>query len=183
MTGNGLFLFGMARRRKDMNFLGLEINEKLVDRCLDNIYRLAVHNVHFIATNATSTFRSIVSSYPGQLVLVSIQCPNPDFNKPEYRWRMLQRSLVEAIADMLIIGGKVFLQSDIEAVALRMKNEFIEYSNGKLIVMEHSDDLATNESGWLKENPFGVPSDWEKHVLDRGDPMYRLLLSKVDSRG
>jgi len=28
---------------------------------------------HFIATNATSTFRSIVSSYPGELVLVSIQ--------------------------------------------------------------------------------------------------------------
>ncbi|PIN04608.1 3-phosphoglycerate kinase [Handroanthus impetiginosus] len=182
-SGNGLFLFGMARRRKDMNCLGLEINEKLVDRCLDDICRLAIHNVHFIATNATSTFRSIVSSYPGQLVLVSIQCPNPDFNKPEYRWRMLQRSLVEAIADMLIIGGKVFLQSDIEAVALRMKNEFIEYSNGKLIVMEHSDDLATNKAGWLKENPFGVPSDWEKHVLDRGDPMYRLLLSKVDSRG
>lgn len=28
---------------------------------------------YFIGTNATSTFRSIVSSYPGQLILVSIQ--------------------------------------------------------------------------------------------------------------
>lgn len=28
-TGNGLFLVGMARRRKDMNFLGLEINAKV----------------------------------------------------------------------------------------------------------------------------------------------------------
>lgn len=36
-----------------------------------------------------------------------MQCPNPDFNKPEHRWRMLQRSLVEAIADLLIFGGKV----------------------------------------------------------------------------
>ncbi|KAK6147026.1 hypothetical protein DH2020_017938 [Rehmannia glutinosa] len=144
-SGNGLFLFGMASRRKYMNFLGLEINAKvfyskinlllefevlnlimvlssgyifqLVDHCLDDIHRLGIHNVHFITTNATSTFRSIVSSYPGQLVLVSIQCPNPDFNKPEYRWRMLQKSLVEAIADMLMFGGKVFLQSDIEAVA------------------------------------------------------------------
>ncbi|KAI3471876.1 hypothetical protein Pfo_028564 [Paulownia fortunei] len=195
-SGNGLFLFGMARRRKDMNFLGLEINAKLVDRCLDDS-RLGIHNVHFITTNATSTFRSIVSSYPGELVLVSIQQPymlsyltgfflmsvsEPDFNKPEYRWRMLQRSLVEAIADMLMFGGKVFLQSDIKAVAVRMKNEFIEYGKGKLVVVEHSEDVGDNKLGWLKENPFGVPSDWEKHVLDRGDPMYRLLLSKVESR-
>ncbi|KAL0375043.1 UNVERIFIED_CONTAM: tRNA (guanine-N(7)-)-methyltransferase [Sesamum radiatum] len=182
-SGNGLFLVGMARRRKDMNFLGLEINAKLVDRCVEDIHRLDLHNVHFIATNATCTFRSIVSSYPGELVLVSIQCPNPDFNKPEYRWRMLQRSLVEAIADMLKFGGKVFLQSDIEAVALRLKNEFLKYGKGKLVLMEHSEDVPVNELGWLEKNPFGVPSDWEQHVLDRGDPMYRLLLSKVESRG
>ena len=29
MTGNGLFILGMARKRKDLNFLGLEINEKV----------------------------------------------------------------------------------------------------------------------------------------------------------
>lgn len=34
MTGNGLFLFRMARRRKDLNFLGLEINEKVVALCI-----------------------------------------------------------------------------------------------------------------------------------------------------
>ncbi|KAL7095888.1 hypothetical protein ACP275_10G050800 [Erythranthe tilingii] len=181
-SGNGLFLFGMASTRKDMNFLGLEMNAKLVDRCLDDVRQLGIRNVHFITTNATSTFWSIVSSYPGELVLVSIQCPNPDFNKPENRWRMLQRSLVEAITNMLIFGGEVFLQSDIEAVAVRMKNEFIEYGKGKLVISEHSHDVATNDNvEWLKENPFGVPSDWEKHVLDRGNPMFRLLLTKVES--
>ena len=50
------------------------------------------------------------------------------------------------------------------------------YGKGKLEVME------TEELGWLKENPLGVPSDWERHVLGRGDPMYRLLLSKVENR-
>lgn len=29
MTGNGLFLFGMAEIRKDLNFLGLEVNKKV----------------------------------------------------------------------------------------------------------------------------------------------------------
>ncbi|CAK8533212.1 unnamed protein product [Lathyrus sativus] len=171
-SGNGLFLFEMARKRKDLNFLGLEMNEKLVLRCLDSIQQFGIKNGHFIATNATSTFRSIVSSYPGELVLVSIQCPNPDFNKPEHRWRMLQRSLIEAVVDLLSSGGKVFLQSDVEEVAMRMKEQFSRYSKNKL-VMEHG-----QSDYWLDENPFGVKSDWEKHVLERGAPMYRMLFSK-----
>nr|XP_023877852.1 uncharacterized protein LOC111990295 isoform X2 [Quercus suber] len=178
-SGNGLFILGMARKRKDLNFLGLEINEKLVRRCLDSVQQSTIKNGYFIATNATSTFRSIVSSYPGKLVLVSIQCPNPDFNKPEYRWRMLQRTLVEAVADLLTSDGKVFLQSDIEAVAVRMREQFLKYGMGKLSVAQDQD--AEINRGWLEENPFGVRSDWEQHVIDRGAPMYRLMLSKSTS--
>ena len=29
MAGNGLFIMGMARNKKDLNFLGLEINGKV----------------------------------------------------------------------------------------------------------------------------------------------------------
>ncbi|KAK4272862.1 hypothetical protein QN277_021359 [Acacia crassicarpa] len=176
-SGNGLFLLEMARRRKDLNFLGLEINEKLVRRCLESIHHFGIGNGHFIATNATSTFRSIVYRYPGELILVSILCPNPDFNKPEHRWRMLQRSLIEAVTDLLSPGGKVFLQSDVEEVAIRMKEQFLRYGKGKLN-MVHDQVQCNGRSNWLKENPFGVRSDWERHVLDRGAPMYRLMFSK-----
>ncbi|XP_050141732.1 uncharacterized protein LOC126617730 isoform X2 [Malus sylvestris] len=168
-SGNGMFLFGMAKIRKDLNFLGLEMNKKS-----------GIRNGYFIATNATSTFRSIISSYPGKLVLVSIQCPNPDFSEPEHRWSMLQRSLVEAISDLLTANGKVFLQSDIETVSVRMKEQFHKYGKGKLTVLHEQSYVVTN-GGWLKENPFGVRSDWERHVLDRGAPMYRLMLRKSNS--
>ncbi|KAK9158515.1 hypothetical protein Scep_005089 [Stephania cephalantha] len=176
-SGNGLFLFKMAARHKDKNFLGLEINKKLVQRCLYSAGHYGLKNRHFIATNATSTFRSIVSSYPGELVLVSIQCPNPDFNKPEHRWRMLQRSLIEAIADLLKTGGKVFLQSDVEAVAVRMREQILMYGKGNLAILE--DDFKVDSGGWLEENPFGSRSDWEQHVIDRGAPMYRLMILKI----
>ncbi|KAE8705973.1 Phosphoglycerate kinase isoform 2 [Hibiscus syriacus] len=98
-SGNGLFTIGMAQSRKDLNFLGLEINGKLVRRCLDAVNQSGIMNTYFIDTNATSTFRSIVSSYPGDLVLVSIQ---------------------------------VFLQSDVKAVAMRMKEQFLQYGKDKL---------------------------------------------------
>ncbi|KAM0949677.1 putative phosphoglycerate kinase, tRNA (guanine-N-7) methyltransferase, Trmb type [Dioscorea sansibarensis] len=172
-SGNGLFILKMARTWRDSNFLGLEINKKLVKRCLNNVLESGARNMHFISTNATSTFHSIVSSYPGDLVVVAIQCPNPDFNREEYRWRMVQRSLVEAIIDLLAVNGKIFLQSDIESVTTKMMDQFLQYGKDKL-AFEGDDD-----NGWIKENPFGVCSDWEQHVIDRGDSMFRIMLRKV----
>ncbi|XP_078427597.1 uncharacterized protein LOC144700077 isoform X2 [Wolffia australiana] len=171
-SGNGMFLFGMAERFQSENFLGLEMNKKLIIRCLDDVSRRGMKNLHFLAADAASTFRSIVSSYPGDLVLVSIQCPNPDFNKPDHRWRMVRRILIEAIADLLAVNGKVFLQSDVEEVARRMKEDFMAHGIGPLAV-------EGDESGeWMRENPFGVRSDWERHVLAQSKPMYRALLCK-----
>ncbi|GAB4833614.1 hypothetical protein Ancab_031859 [Ancistrocladus abbreviatus] len=167
----------MATMRTDINFLGLEINKKLVSRCQECAHQSGLKNIYFIATNATSTFRTIVSRYLGPLVLVSIQCPNPDFNQPEYRWRMVQRPLVKAITDLLTSGGK----SDIEAVAVRMRDQFLRDSKGKLAVVHDKDVNTFDYRGWLKDNPFGVQSDWERHVIARGAPMYRLMLSKVDN--
>ncbi|CAL4933875.1 unnamed protein product [Urochloa decumbens] len=65
-SGNGLFLFEMAKRYECSNFLGLEMNEK-------GMALYEKRNLYFVSTNATSTFHSIVSSYPGRLSLVTIQ--------------------------------------------------------------------------------------------------------------
>ncbi|KAL5225756.1 hypothetical protein ABZP36_012395 [Zizania latifolia] len=174
-SGNGLFLFEMARNWEGSNFLGLEMNEKLVIRCLHHVASVEKRNLFFVSTNATSTFRSIVSSYPGDLTLVTIQCPNPDFNKEQNRWRMVRRMLVEAIADILHTNGKVYLQSDVESVLLGMKEQFISYGKGRLVVDGDGDGDGDDQM----ENPFGVASDWERHVLARGTPMYRTMLRKV----
>ncbi|KAJ3689971.1 hypothetical protein LUZ61_019135 [Rhynchospora tenuis] len=172
-SGNGLFLFQMAKKVKDSNFLGLEMNKKLVSRCLNGVHLTKSKNLHFISTNATSSFGPIVSSYPGNLVLVTIQCPNPDFNKSVYRWKMVQRTLVEAIIDLLAIKGKVFLQSDVDAVTIEMREQFITYGRGKMVI-----DVEDREE-WTKENPFGVRTDWELHAMARGKPMYRTMLRKI----
>lgn len=63
---------------------------------------------------------------------------------------------------------------------MRMKEQFHKYGKGKLTVLREQSYVVTN-GGWLKENPFGVHSDWERHVLDRGAPMYRLMLRKSNS--
>ncbi|KAL0309680.1 UNVERIFIED_CONTAM: hypothetical protein Sradi_5910300 [Sesamum radiatum] len=87
-SGNGLFLVGMARRRKDMNFLGLEMN------------------------------------------------------------------------------AKVFLQSDIEAVALRMKNEFLNGQHGE--IEEEKVKNIHRTCGDMMDNCSGSGHSSETATLDFG---------------
>lgn len=56
----------------------------------------------------------------------------------------------------------------------------MKYSEGKLAILKHETDTKIDSRGWIEENPFGVQSDWERHVIERGDPMYRLMISKID---
>ncbi|XP_020518138.1 uncharacterized protein LOC18426468 isoform X2 [Amborella trichopoda] len=195
-SGNGLFLLRMARTWSSLNFLGLEINKKLVHRCLESVQKFGLRNGHFISTNATTTFRSIVSSYPGFLLLVSVQiqistkvtiggecCKGHSsrqsltcfLGKERILWCPLFRSGIISCLHM-----KVFLQSDIKSVATRMKQQFIRYGRGKLLVDVDGIGVEYDGEGWLKHNPFSVQSDWEQHVIDRGDPMYRVMLAKAD---
>lgn len=68
---------------------------------------------------------------------------------------------------------QVFLESDIEAVAMRMKDLFITHGKGKLLLVDG------HGRGWMEENPFGIRTDWEQRVIERGAPMYRIMLRKV----
>ena len=76
------------------------------------------------------------------------------------------------LTQILQLPLQVYLQSDVESVLVGMKGQFLSYSKGQLVV--DSDD-----GGHQMENPFGVVSDWERHVLSRGAPMYRTMLRKV----
>jgi phosphoglycerate kinase len=54
-----------------------------------------------------------------------------------------------------------------------MKEQFMTHGKGQLVV---DDDGGGDHQ---MDNPFGAASDWERHVLARGAPMYRTMLRKV----
>ncbi|MCO5593768.1 hypothetical protein L7F22_047785 [Adiantum nelumboides] len=177
--GNGLFILRMARNSVGfLNFLGLEVRKKLVDQCLTSVTDNQAHNVHFAEADAGTMFKRIVCSYPGKVILVAIQCPVPNFNNTESRRRMVQKLLVEQILHTISTDGKIFLQSDVKSVAMQLRQDFLEYGKSRIrLSNEHHDAAKCDAEGWLLTNPLGVSSDWEDHVLQRGDRMYRVLLS------
>lgn len=173
-SGSGRFLMWLAKRNVDSrNYLGLEIRQKLVKRAEFWVKGLALHNIHFMFTNATVSFQQLVSTYPGSLTLVSILCPDPHFKKRHHKRRVVQKPLVNSIVNNLVPGGQVFVESDVAEVALDIRNQFDAESG----VLQHTSDLCDDE-GWLLSNPLGIRTEREIHAEFEGAKIYRRLYHK-----
>ncbi|KAF7149107.1 hypothetical protein RHSIM_Rhsim03G0068300 [Rhododendron simsii] len=195
IPGSGRFLMWLAKRNLERsqdpkNYLGLEIRQKvweqfplLVKRAEYWANELALSNIHFIFANATVSFKELVSTYPGPLMLVSILvgpvlCPDPHFKKKYHKRRVVQKHLVESIVDCLMPGGQVFIQSDVLEVALDMREKFDAFPDGLLHVEKFNADVLCDNEGWLLSNPMGIRTEREIHAEFEGAKIYRRLYQK-----
>lgn len=164
--GKGKFLLQMAQLQPDWNFLGLEIREPLVEAANTDVKKLGLTNLHFMFCNANNSLPSLLGSLPANsLQRVTIQFPDPWFKKRHQKRRVVQSELVEQLATYLVSGGVVFVQSDIEQVAIQMRDRFDA----------HPAFQRLGGEGWLETNPLPVPTEREISTLSRGEPVYRSL--------
>ena len=163
--GRGKFLLRMAELHPDRNFLGLEIREPLVEAAHTDVKKLGLTNLHFLFCNANNSLPSILDSFPNcSLHGVTIQFPDPWFKKRHQKRRVVQPELVNNLATYLVSGGVVFLQSDIEEVAIQMRDRFDAHPA-----------FRQGGEGWLETNPLPVATEREISTLSRGEPVYRTL--------
>lgn len=178
-SGSGRFLILLAKRFPgSKNFLGLEIRDKLVERSQFWAKELTLSNIHFMVANATFTFGTLVSTYPGPLTCVSILCPDPHFKKRHHKRRFLQEPLVDAITSNLACGGQIFVQSDVHEVAVDMR----QHLDGRFDSIQHMDVHHPNlcdDDGWLIENPIGIRTEREIHAQSEGAKIYRRMYEKI----
>eukprot|EP00873_Tetraselmis_striata_P015916 jgi/Tetstr1/436180/TSEL_025025.t1 len=203
--GYGRFLLMLNRHMgTSHNYLGIELRQPIVKRANLWAEELGQHRqVTFMHANGTVSLESILSTYPGELALVSIQFPDPHFKKRHHKRRIVQPELVEAICRRLRPGGRVFMQSDVEEVAAAMRDQFERHAGGLFeLASEHTagDCSAPDDAdipgetspeggdwesswaaqGWMAENPLGVPTEREVYVTQDKLPVYRIMLQKRD---
>lgn len=167
----GEFLMSMATLQPDWNFLGLEIREPLVEQANAMVSELGLSNLHFLFCNVNNSLPPLLNSFPaGTLQRVTIQFPDPWFKKRQAKRRVVQPELVDTLATYLTVGGVVFLQSDIEAVAVEMRDRFDAHP------AFHRQDADT----WLATNPLPVATEREISTISRGEPVYRALFVRRD---
>jgi tRNA (guanine-N7-)-methyltransferase len=166
----GRFLLSMAKIEPNWNFLGLEIREPLVIEANKWRDELGLTNLHYLFCNVNNSLRSLLSSLPkGSLQRVTIQFPDPWFKNRHAKRRIVQPELVVELAEFLIPGGIVFLQSDIEFVAVEMRDRFAE----------HPGFQRRGAGKWLAENPLPVPTEREIGTMNKGEPVYRAVFEKL----
>ncbi|OKH26759.1 tRNA (guanosine(46)-N7)-methyltransferase TrmB [Hydrococcus rivularis NIES-593] len=163
----GKFLLQMAHLHPQINFLGVEIRQPLVDEANEHRDRMGLTNLHFLFCNINNSLSSLLESLPaGVLKWVSIQFPDPWFKQRHMKRRVVQPELVDLLATHLVEEGIVFLQSDVESVAIEMRDRFLSHPRFQ---QQHSEL-------WLETNPFPVPTEREIATLAHKKPVYRVLI-------
>ncbi|MEH2192449.1 MAG: tRNA (guanosine(46)-N7)-methyltransferase TrmB [Nostoc sp.] len=169
----GQFLVNMARTEPNWNYLGLEIREPLVLEANKLRFELGFTNLHYLFCNVNNSLQSLLSSLPpGSLQRVTIQFPDPWFKTRHAKRRVVQPELVAELASYLAIGGVVFVQSDMEFIAVEMRDRFAAHPAYQKVGTEE----------WLAENPLPVPTEREIGTQKKGEPVYRALFERVINR-
>ena len=165
----GEFLLQMAQLQTDTNFLGIEIRQPLVELANQEKAALSLTNLHYLFGSMNYYAETLLPSLPkNSLHFITIQFPDPWFKRRHNKRRVVQPELVKILVDYLVEGGTIFLQSDIEDVALEMRERF---AVNPLLVIQHQDF-------WLEKNPLPVPTERELYVLEDNKPVYRVLFKK-----
>jgi len=167
--GKGLFLQRMAELHPDWNFLGLEIRKPVVEQAQRRFEDLGLANLHIMFCNVNISFPALMTSLgnPNPLQQVSIQFPDPWFKKRHQKRRVLQPGLVHDLATFLPQGGRVVLQSDVEAVAAEMCDRMAENPH-----------FTRTSPYWLPASPFPAQTDREQVTLEKGLPVFRAIFVK-----
>ncbi|BAQ63783.1 tRNA (guanosine(46)-N7)-methyltransferase TrmB [Geminocystis sp. NIES-3709] len=164
----GRFLLQMAQQNPDRNYLGVEIREGLVTEANEIKEEYHLSNLYYVFGNINHSLTNLLASLPPySLELVTIQFPDPWFKKKHQKRRVVQSEIVEILAQFLSPKGQVFLQSDIKEVAEEMLDRFLENSQFKPLKPEI----------WLTENPLEVMTEREIATINKGESIYRSILT------
>jgi tRNA (guanine-N7-)-methyltransferase len=167
-AARGRFLLELAQLEPQRNYLGVEIRRPLVEAAETERRSLGLGHLHYLFCNANVSLRDWLAALPaGLLERVSIQFPDPWFKTKHHKRRVLQPSLLLALAAALVPGRQLFLQSDVPAVIEPMAN-----------LVEASGCFArppADARPWRQDNPLPVPTERERLVLSQGLAVYRVL--------
>lgn len=165
----GEFLLEMAQLILDFNFLGVEIRSPLVENANLERSRLGLTNLHYLYGNINNSIEPLLKSLPvGVLQYVTIQFPDPWFKNKHRKRRVVRSQLVDCLARYLVEGGMVFVQSDVEFLAVQIHQSF----------SSHPNFYNTHPDLWLSTNPLPISTEREKYSLDRHKRVYRTVFVK-----
>lgn len=166
-SGGGAFLLERAAHHPERNFVGLEIRKPLVEQANARAERRELRNVRFFYANANPNLAGLAE--PGTVEMIHVHFPDPCFKKRHQKRRSVQPDTVRAMATLLRHGGKLYMQSDVEPLAAEMYRFAIEDGSFQ----------SLGPASLALARPVDEQTEWERQHEAHEEPIYRMLLEKV----
>ncbi len=164
-SGQGEYLIQMGQRYPDRNFLGLEIRRPLVEYSNARREELGLSNVYFLFCNINQTLPHLLP--PDKRVAeVTIQFPDPWFKRRQHKRRLVNAELVNTLAQIVVPGGMVLVQSDVWDTAYSILRQF--EAHPRFINRAGAGQFATSY-------PEHIPTERELWAMRKERPIYRLV--------
>lgn len=164
--GRGGFLFERAIAAPSSRLLGLEIRLKwsaLVDERLKK--RGFGERARVLNADAKEALARLGPD--ASVALFTMHFPDPWWKKRHEKRLVMGPGLLDSIARLLVDGGELFVQTDVEARAAEYEAQISAHP-----AFEPFGDVEGSPR--LAENPYGARSPREQHAIADGLPIHRL---------
>jgi len=121
--GNGDALIHMAAADRDSLYLGIEVHEPGVGRCLNNIEQQRLRNVRLVKHDAVEVLEQMLDAEVVDRVLLFF--PDPWHKKRHHKRRIVNRNFRELVNRGLKTGGAVHAATDWRDYADWIAAEFL----------------------------------------------------------
>ena len=169
----GDFLFEMALKNKNWNYIGIEIREKLVINANLKIKNIENKNLYFSFGNANNIFEN---SYHKSLIdftrSISFNFPDPWFKKKHHKRRVIQPKLINFLSNSMKKGFLIFIKTDVQ--------ELFEYM--ELTILEDINFKKLNYKNFQFSksfNPTKIQTNREKYVILNQLNIYESIYTKI----
>jgi tRNA (guanine-N7-)-methyltransferase len=105
----------------------------------------------------------------GGVERVFIHFPDPWWKRRHAKRMVLRDTLLDQIARLLVAGGELYLQTDVEVRAF----EYLD------LVRAHAAFTLEGATGLVAENPYLARSNREVRADQDGLPVYRILARRI----
>lgn len=165
--GAGGFLLERATHHPELDFVGFEIRDPLVERANELAQARGLSNLVYLHANANANLAGLVP--PGSVMCFHVHFPDPCFKKKHWKRRLLQPQVVRHMAELLAPSGEVYAQSDVLPLAQEMYDFLAAESAFQSVLAAHMQ----------VERLVSERTEWERQHEREDEPIYRMLFRKV----
>jgi tRNA (guanine-N7-)-methyltransferase len=168
--GNGDALIHMASRDRDSLYLGVEVHEPGIGRCLNNTEKLQLSNLRLIKHDAIEVLEHMIDA--NQLDRILLFFPDPWHKKRHHKRRIVNRRFRDLASSVLKPGGAIHVATDWQDYAESIAEQFLD-----------DDRFANmgNADGHIERPDYRPSTRFEQRGLRLGHGVWDLLFSKVSS--